>query len=102
MKIAIYAEGPEAIKTAERIKAEGNQAFIRNPHYFDSANFDKNVDVALANDPAILSAFKAVGVKTDTLTAVKAEIKATAPEIAKETAIKAEAKPAKAGRPKKK
>lgn len=102
MRIAIFSESEKAFAEAERMKADGKRAFIRNPHFFNPDSFDSRYDLVIADDEIVLKAFQAKGIKTDTLT--KAAPAKAVTEAAKpvDVAVPAPAKPKSVGRPKKK
>ena len=68
MRILIYSE-TEAAKAQQAQEREyGNHASLRNPHYFDPAQFEKACDLVIADDPVILAAYVAAGIHTQRLT----------------------------------
>lgn len=68
MRIAVFDESKKAFAEVDRMRAEGNKAFIRNPHFFNPDNFDAAFDLIISDDKAVLTAFQAKGIKTATLT----------------------------------
>ena len=68
MRILIYSETDAAKKAQAEAREAGHHASLRNPQYFNPAQFDKNCDGAVADDETILSAYEAAGIKTQRLT----------------------------------
>lgn len=68
MRILIYSETDAAKAQLAQEREDGNHASLRNPYYFDPAQLDKACDLVIADDPAILDAYKAAGIHTQPLT----------------------------------
>lgn len=69
MRVLIYSETAEALKLRDKLRGEKHHASIRNPQYFNPAQFDKTAELAIADDETILAAYNGAGIKTDRLTA---------------------------------
>ena len=67
MRILIYSETDAAKVLLAELREEGHHASLRNPQFFNPAQFDKNCDGIVADDPAILLAYGEAGIKTETL-----------------------------------
>lgn len=78
MRILIYSETDVAKARLAEFRAEGHHASLRNPHYFNPAQFDKACDQIVADDQAILDAYFDEGIAVERLTpeatAVAAEV----------------------------
>ncbi len=68
MRILIYSESETAKAKLAELRKEGHHASLRNPHYFDPAQFDKTCDMVVTDDPAILDAYAAAGIDAQRLT----------------------------------
>lgn len=68
MRVLIYSESEQAGRLRDAEKAAGNLAFLRNPQYFDSRSFDRQVDKVFADDVRIREAYEALGVAVEAVT----------------------------------
>ena len=67
MRVLIYSETDTAKAKRDELRKDGHHASLRNPQFFNPAQFDKNCDGIVADDPAILLAYGEAGIKTETL-----------------------------------
>jgi hypothetical protein len=67
MRILIYSETDAAKARRDELRAEGHHASLRNPHYFNPAQFDKTCDLAIADDQKIISAYLSAGLRVEKL-----------------------------------
>lgn len=65
MRVLIYSESEQAIALRDAEKGAGNLAFLRNPQYFDSRSFDRQVDKVFADDVRIREAYESLGIAVE-------------------------------------
>lgn len=68
MRILIYSETEAAKVKQAALRKEGHHASLRNPYYFNPAQFDKACDQIVADDQAILDAYLGAGIAIERLT----------------------------------
>jgi hypothetical protein len=73
MRILIYSETDAAKARRDELRAEGHHASLRNPYYFNPAQFDKACDQVIADDPVILSSYLAAGIAIERLSPEEGE-----------------------------
>lgn len=91
MKIFIFSESAEAVELRDKARAEGHQAFIRNPQYFKPEDFDASCDVAYTDQPMIAQAFELKEKKVEGFPWKAEKPKAAKPEPAPEPKAEAPA-----------
>lgn len=89
MRILIYSETDAAKALLAELREAEHHASLRNPQYFNPAQFDKNCDSVVADDSAILIAYGEAGIKTETLETKKPADDSEEPEGEAETELQA-------------
>ncbi len=82
MRILIYSETDTAKALLIGLREGGHHAVLRNPHYFNAAQFDQNCEKVFADDETILAAYGAIGIEAECLHKGKIESSETVEEVA--------------------
>lgn len=67
MRVLIYDESAAAIAKRDALNAERHHAVLRNPQYFNPAQFDKHCELVITDHVHILEAYAAAGIATEAL-----------------------------------
>ena len=90
MRILIYSETDAAKALQAELREAGHHASLRNPQFFNPAQFDKHCEEVFADDPAIRAAYADAGINayvitiasTDAAPAAEPDAAAIAPDAA--------------------
>ena len=67
MRVLIYDESEAAVAKRDALNAERHHAVLRNPQFFNPAQFDKHCELVITDHVHILQAYAAVGIATEAL-----------------------------------
>lgn len=67
MRVLIYDESEAAVAKRDALNAERHHAVLRNPQFFNPAQFDKHCELVITDHVHILEAYAAVGIATEAL-----------------------------------
>lgn len=67
MRVLIYDESEAAVAKRDALREDRHHAVLRNPQYFNPAQFDKHCELVITDHVHILEAYAAVGIATQAL-----------------------------------
>lgn len=63
MRILIYSESADAKSLLADLRGERHHASLRNPQFFNPAQFDRHCERVFADSPEIVKAYQEVGIE---------------------------------------